>query len=220
MANLFLIPQWFFAYGIIFEIAFAIIALTVSVYAFKVYKLSNQKPSKYFAIGFLFISINYFLQSFLNILISSKLASNICGFMKIQGINTLNLYGIYLHMFFFVIGLITLAYMTLKLESKKTYFLLIIIALLSIVFAADKVYMFYIIASVLLIFIAWHYLENYLKNKQFKTLIILIAFLFLLFGNLHFIFAVNHGLYYVVGHFLELVAYVLILINLLWVFKK
>ena len=65
MANLFLIPKWFFGYGVAFELIFAIITLAVALYSFKVYKLSNQNQPKLFGIAFLFFSISYFIQSIL-----------------------------------------------------------------------------------------------------------------------------------------------------------
>lgn len=220
MAHPFIIPAWFFNYSIIFTLTFTIITLALGLFAFKIYKLSKQKSAKLFGIAFIFISLHYFIQSFLNFSIISTLNQNICDIMKIQNVNTLNIMGAYSHMFFFLIGLATLTYMTLKTDNKTIHALLIALPLAAVMFASNKLYIFYVMASVFLIFISIHYLKNYLKNKQAKTLFILIAFIFLLFGNLHFLFSVNHGLYYVIGHFLELVAYILILLNFILVLKN
>nr|MCK4929463.1 hypothetical protein [Nanoarchaeota archaeon] len=220
MVHLPIVPEWFLGYDIILELAFAIITLIVSIYAFKIYKLSGQRQSKFFGIAFLFISIAYFIQSFLNFVILSKLNENICRGLKIASVNFLNSIGIYAYIIFFGIGLITLTYMTLRIKSAKIYSLLLIIILLSFLSSSNTLYLFYLLSSVLLIYIFIHYLMNYLKNKQAKTLLVLVAFAFLLFGSIHFIFSVNHGLYYVIGHFLELIAYLFILINLILVVKK
>ena len=220
MAILSLVPEWFFGYDILFEFAFAVITLIVGIYAFKIYKLSDQKQSKFFGIAFILISISYFIQSFLNLAIISKLNEGICKALRISSVNLFNSIGTYVHMIFFILGLITLTYMTLKIRSPKTYSLLSVVILLSLLFSSNKLYLFYLLSSVLLAYIWIHYLINYLKNKKPKTLLIFGAFVFLLFGSIHFIFSVNHGLYYVIGHFLELIAYLLILINLLLVVKK
>jgi len=220
MVHLNLIPSWFLGYNIFFEFLFAIITLVVGIYAFKLYSISEQKQSKLFGIAFLFISTHYFIQSFLNASILFKLGENICTIMKIQGIELLNIYGIYSHMFFFMLGLITLTYMTLKIQDKKIYSLLLIIPFLSILFSTNKIYLFYLFSSIYLIYISAYYFKNYLENKKIKTLLVLVAFLFLLFGNIHFIFSINHGAYYIIGHFLEFVAYSLILINLLLILKN
>ena len=220
MVHLPIVPEWFFGYDIFLELAFAIITLVVSFYAFKIYKLSGQRQSKLFGTAFLFISISYFIQSFLNFFRISVLDENICEALKIVSVNFLNTTGIYTHIIFFGIGLITLTYMTLRIKNAKTYSLLAILFLLSILFSSNTLFLFYLLSSILLIYIVTHYLINYLKNKQTKTLLVLVAFAFLLFGSIHFIFSVNHGLYYVIGHFLELIAYLLILINLILVVKK
>jgi len=220
MANLYLIPRWFFGYDVFLELAFALITLIVSYYAYKIYRLSGQYQSKLFSIAFSFFSISYFIQSLLNFAIISKLGENICSAIKLQNITTLNLYGIYIHTIFSVIGLVTLAYMTLKTKSLKIYSMILLISLLTLILSLNKIYLFYVLSSFLLVYIVLHYLVNFLENKQINTLLVLIAFLLLLFGHIHFIFAINHELFYILGHFLELTAYLLILINLIMVLKK
>lgn len=220
MVNIYLAPRWFFGYDVMLELAFAVITLIVGIYAFKVYKLSGQRQSKLFGIAFLFISVSYFIQSFLNFAIISKLNEKICTALKINSVDVLNSIGLYAYMLFFITGLITLVYMTLRFKSVKTYSLSLIIIILSLLFTSNSLHLFYLLSSILLIYIFIHYFLNYLNNKKLNTLLILIAFAFLLFGHIHFIFSVDHGLYYVIGHFLEIIAYTLILINLILVVKK
>lgn len=220
MTNLFLVPRWFFGYDIAFELAFAIISLLVSIYAFKIYKLTENRQIRLFGIAFMLFSISYFLQSILNYAILQQLSDRLCYVFHMCNVPTLNFIGIYIHFIFFLSGLITLNYITLKIKSKKTFSMILIIITLSVISSANKIYLFYLISSILLIYIVWHYLKNFLKNKKFKNLIVLIAFVFLLFGNIHFIFSVNHSLFYVLGHALELIAYLLILLNLILILRK
>jgi len=220
MAHIFSVPNWFFGYDAILELFFAVITLAVALYAFKVYKLSNQEQPKLFGLAFLAFSISYFIQSILNYLIITEAAQAVCEVVKIQSVALFNAIGIYIHMFFFIIGLVTLAYMTLKINSPKTYLILLASFLLSFFVVANKIPWFYMVSSLLLVFISLHYLFNFIKNKQTKTFLVFLAFLLLLFGHLHFIFSLNHVIYYAMGHFLELVAYILILINLVLVLKN
>lgn len=220
MTNFFMAPGWFFNYGILFELIFAIITLIVGLFAFKIYKLTDQRSAKLFGISFILISFHYAIQSFLNFSIISTLNQNICNIMKIQSINSLTVMGAYSHMIFFIIGLATLTYMTFKINNMRVLALIIALPLASVLFSDNKLYLFYTMSSIFLIFITIFYAKNYFKNRQFKTLIVLVAFIFLLFGNLHFLFSVNHALYYVFGHFLELIAYVLILLNFILILRK
>lgn len=220
MAHPYTLPSWFFGYNIGLELAFAIITLIVSFFAFKIYRLTDQRQSKLFGYSFLFISAAYFLESLLNFLIVSKLNDNISIFLKMQDVFVLNNAELFTHMLMFMMGLLTLTYMTLKTKNTRTFIILIAITILALIFSTNRLYLFYLIATVLLIFICIHYVQNYFKNKQTNTLLVLTAFLFLLFGHFHFIISVDHALFYIIGHFLELAAYLLILANLLLVLRK
>lgn len=220
MATLFLKPTWLFGIDILIVLSFAIITLIVSLYSFKIYKLTNQETSRLFGLAFLFFSISYFFQSFLNFLIFFEIINSICEILKIQRILSLILFGTYVHITFLIIGLVILTYMTFKVKNKNIFALMLIISLSSLLISINTLYWFYVLSSIFLFFIASYYYSNYLKNCQTKTLLVLIAFIFLFFGHIHFIFALNHYLFYVLGHFLELLAYALILINLYLILKK
>ena len=220
MVSLSLVPSWFFGYDIVLELAFAIITLIVSIFSFKIFKLTKQRQLKLFGISFLFISLSYFVQSFVNFAIVIKLNEEICRIIKVITVNTWNTFGIYAYVILFVAGLITLAYMTFKVNNNKIYLLLLMVSVFALLISPNTLYLYHIISSILLTFIVLHYFKNYIKRKQLKTLLVLSAFIFLLFGRVHFILSVNHGLYYILGHFLELFAYLLILTNLLLVIRK
>ena len=220
MSLTYLAPSWFFGYDVILELLFAIIALTVSVFAFKIYKATVQKQIKLFGISFAFISISYFIQSFFNYLIISKTNENVCRILNLQSTFWFNSIGLYAHIFFMTIGLVVLAYMTFKTEKIRILWLMLTISLLGIFLSINKLYMFFLFSTIYLVFLSWHFIHNYLHNRQKKTLFIAIAFLFMLFGSMHFLVSVNHQLFYVIGHILELFAYLLIFYNFYSVRKK
>jgi len=220
MAEFLLIQTLLLHWNTILEFAFAIIALIVGIFALRIYNLSEQKQSLLFGISFIFISASYCIKSLTNYLIISKLNENICQALKLYDVSILNSIGTYSYIFLFIIGLVTLAYMTIHQKSIQIYFLTLAITLTSLIFSSNIILLFYILSSIFLILIFLHYLLNYYTNKQGKTLLVLVAFLFLLFGSIHFILSVNHALFYLIGHILELIAYFLILTNLLWVNKK
>jgi hypothetical protein len=220
MANIYIVPEWFFGYDVMLEFAFAIITLIVGFFAIKIYRLSGQRQSKFFGISFFLISTSYFFQSLSNLAMISSLGENICTALQITSISTFNALGIYAHMIFFGLGVVTLTYMTFQVKSTKPYSLLAVIVLLSILFSANQLFLFYLLCSVMLIYICIHYLLNYFKHRKASTLLVLVAFIFLLFGKIHFIFSVNHGNYYVIGHVLGFIGYILILINLILLIRK
>lgn len=199
-----LIPSWFFGAHIVFQLIFMILTAIIGIYAIKVYKLTNKNQVKLFSIAFILFSIHYLIQSALNFFIYFNTASELKYI----------LYGTYSHMIIFIIGLIALLMMSLDIKNIKSFLLITIISLIAVFFSENKLYIFFLLASIFLIYISYFYLKNYMKNKNTTSMISFIAFMFLLFGNIHFLFSVNHETFYVITHFLELIAYTLIIINL------
>ena len=143
-----------------------------------------------------------------------------CSMPSMTAVHSLSNFGIYDHMILFITGLVTLAYMTLKIKNISAYALFLAAILAVLLLSSNKLYFFYALSSILLIYISFYYLGNYLKSRKMSTLIVFTAFLFLLFGKTHFIFSIDHGTFYVAGHLLEFVAYTLILINLINVIRR
>jgi hypothetical protein len=120
----------------------------------------------------------------------------------------------------FTFGLITIIYMILGGKNRRIYFISLLVALLFIALSVDRISFFYVLSSLLLVFILTHYITNYVQHGNSKTFTILAAFVFLLVGHIQFIFIPNNIIYYILGHFLELIAYSLILVNLVRVIKN
>lgn len=213
-------PPWFYGYDVVLELCFTIISLAIALFALQIYKLTDQVQVKHFGISFIFISISNFTQSALNFLTITKTDQVICSKIGIQNINIFATYGLYMQMIFLMVGLVMLTYMTFRTKQARIMWLLLIIALIAIFLSVNPIYTFYLISSLLLAIISIHFVANYLRSRQTKTLLVVLAFLFLFFGSIHFILAVNHEIYYVLGHIMELFAYSLILSNLYLVLRN
>ena len=216
----YLVPEWFFGYDIIAELIFALITFFIGLYSFKIYKLTGQKQSQLFCFSFLFISLAYILQSFLNFALLYEINEQVVSFLQLKEISTLVAIELYTYIIFYMIGLITLTYMTLKIKSKRVYSLLILLTLTSLIISSNKLLLFGVISSILLAYICIHYVTNYLAHKQRKTLLVAIAFALLFLSTIHFNFSINHYYPYFGGHILALFAYSLLLTNLLLVIKR
>jgi uncharacterized protein involved in response to NO len=219
MSNIFIIPEWFLGYDMALEVIFAAVTLLVSYYAWKIHKTTEERNIRLFSMAFLFISLSYFVQCVLNLIILRQLEDEITGFIGLQSIYHLNLFGIYFHSILFLIGLLLLTYIALKIYSLQTFVLLFLLVFSSLYFSPYKTFMLYLLSTVLLGFIVYYYIANYWKNRKATTLMVLIAMILLFVGYLHFMFAMDNPMYYVVGHALELCAYVLVLINLLIILR-
>jgi len=219
MGNIFITPQWFFGYDVVLELLFAVITLLVSYYAWKIYKVSEERNLRLFSMAFLFIALSYIIQSILNFVILERLDDDIAGMINIQSVYLLNLFGIYMHAILFLVGLLILTYVALKIYSLRTFVLLILLVFSALYFSPYKTFLLFFISTLLLGFIVYYYLTNYWNNRKATTLLVLIAMILLFIGYIHFIFATENSMYYVIGHFMELAAYILVLINLLIILR-
>lgn len=207
MSMLYLSPEWFYGYDIAFKVFFALISLAISAVAFKVYRASSQRPACFLSIAFLLIALGHGAQSLLwyAMVADKAIISNI---------------ALYTHIMFMSTGLTILLYMILKLKKAIVFWLLLALTLISIDTSSNIYVSYYLISSIYLAIISWHYSMNFLEKRQTKTLLVAIAFLFLFFGSFHFFLAVNHQLFYTIGNVLEFMAYMLILSNLYLVLRK
>jgi hypothetical protein len=212
-------PPWFFGYDVALELAFAIITFVVALAAFRVYRLTDQRQPQLFGIAFMLLSVSYVVQSVMNFLIISKMHEQVCQLMLLQSVILFDTLGIYTHIVLSITGLVLLAFMSFRSERRRLLLLLLLLSLLTIFNSANSLYIFFLVSSLLLLFITWHLIDTYIDNRDPKTLLIVIAFMLLLLSNIHFILSVDHHLFYVIGHIFEFIAYGLILINFFLVHK-
>ncbi|MFW5991509.1 MAG: hypothetical protein ACOCQX_04740 [Candidatus Nanoarchaeia archaeon] len=220
MELLFPSPAWFYKYNVILEFLFAIVTLIVAYIAFSIYKKTSQKYVLYFGLGFASFTVSYVIQSVLNLIILSRMGSSDELLVKLISVQAFNSIGLLTHAFFFTIGLAFLLFITFK-EKRLRFLAFLILVSVSVIFAStNTLYMFYLISSIFLLFISWHYMANYLKSRKLSQLFVALAFLFLFFGHFHFLISVNHQTLYVIGKLLELLTYCFILGNFYVVYKK
>jgi len=219
MTQLYIIPRWFFGIDVAFEIIFGLVALVVALYCLHVYRLCYQRECRLFGFGFVSISLAYFLWSFINVFIVSRLTEGNLV-LNLESLSRLGALGVYGHILLLTLGLATLAYTTLRVGGYRSYLLFATLPLLVIIFSFQKALAFYFVSSFLLLFVVIHYWIEYRRVRKQTTFLLLAAFIFILIGNLSFTLAAWQNINYVTGHALELAGYVLILISFIITLKK
>ena len=179
----------------------------------KVYRATSQRLAQYFGYGFLLVAVAYLFQSVFNFLVYSKLNTQVCQIANLSSVSIVDTIGFYGYMLLMISGLAVLLFVSLKSEVKRTLLFLFIISVIGIISSKKPLYTFYVLSSIYLLFISWHFIENYFKHRKAITLSSALAFIFLFFGAFHFLISVNHEVYYVIGHILSFFAYLMILIN-------
>lgn len=219
MDQLYLIPHWFFGYDIVLELLFGLITLSVALYALKVYKLCSLKSCKLFGISFLLISAAYFLWAFVNIYASSLFDANTSA-LSLKNLSIIGTIGVYGHVLFMILGLATLAYVTLKNASYRTYTIISTLSLVCLVFSANKPVAFYFVSSFLLFFVLVFYIREYIRVGTFNSFLVALSFVFLFFGSADFTLASVYRVHYVVGHLFHFAGYALMLTSFILTLRR
>lgn len=218
MTHVYLIPHWFFGFDIAMELIFAIIAFAVSILAYKMYKLSQEREIKLISLSFGLIGASYIIWALSNL---SLLAEAYEGILEAD-LSKMILWGsvsLFAFMFLYTTSLSTIAYTTFKTKKGGMYYLLVSLPLIAISASLNKFATFKIVSIFLLAFIVYHYASECTICNNKKANLMLWAFIFLLLSNITFLFVIQSYRAYVIGHVLELVAYILILFNLVSVTK-
>jgi hypothetical protein len=218
MTHLYLIPHWFFLLSIIFEIIFAIITISIAYYSFKVYKLSKQKDLKWFGIGFLLIALSYIIWFLINIFLLENFNES-TKILNIKQFLFIGNYIVYFYIFLFITGLSTIVSSYFKNHKINNFILIETLVLISIFLSPDKGKMFYITSSIFLAYLSFNCLSQYLEKGNKKALLSFIAFLLIFIGQAHFILATKNYIYYVIGHFVSLAGYFLMMLQLRLIIK-
>jgi len=212
--------SWFLRYDVILKIAFAVVTMLVCLFSYKIYKLTGKRELKLFSLSFLVFSISYIITFLLNLSILFRFNKGVGKLLEFQGMHGFKILGFYSQGLLFLIGLVLLVYMALKLKDKKVLALLLGLVLIPILTVPRPLMLFHIMSSLLLAYIVIYYYKNYVTKKRTHALMVLLAFIFLFSGHLLFILSPHYAIFHLLGDILELAAYVLILVNLIFIGRK
>ncbi len=219
MATLYLVPEWFFGFDIFMQLLFSLATAFVAYYALRLYMLAEQREIRLICSSFLMISFSYLAKALTNWFVVAQIQDQVRA-LTLENLNAIGLIGIYSYIVLFTSGLVTLAYLTFRIESSRVYSLLLITNIAILMLSENKAFALNALSSLLLLYICIHYFIEYQGNKNPKTFLIFVAFLALLISGIEFIFVSDFYGNYVISHFLELTSYILILASLFIKIKK
>ncbi len=225
MATIIYGPTWFFKLDSLFEFIEMIIALIVFINAYRIYRITSQKRYQYLALSFLFIGASLFVRSLTNLAVYTKFLEQNPKvlFTLIQAINDISsIYreGILLFTLLMLIGTLILTLLALKIKNKMSIILIFILSLISVFLGQSTYITFYLISTILFIFITIHFIKNWLGHKSLNTFMVFIAFLSLLIANIFFLATIKYQIAYFIGHAFQLIGYIVLLIALIRILKK
>jgi len=214
-------PIWFFGYDSILDLISFLITILIGFYSYRIYKLTGKKSYFFLYLAFLLLSIALVVKSFANLSLYFDLLHKI-------GVKDTRLFGyqmaalgLFGYVLLTLLGYIILIALTLKLKGKRIISLLFFLVILTILLAKNSFMFFHLISfALLLLYVTPYFYDNYSKVKNIKALLVFLCFFFLSFGHLFLSLVFYSNQFYVLGIILQLAGFLMLLVNLILVFKK
>ncbi|MGM5481333.1 MAG: hypothetical protein ACQESE_02885 [Nanobdellota archaeon] len=218
------IPNWFTISEIGIQALFVLVTLLIAYNAYKVHKISGQRASFLYGLGFLGLAVGYFMQALLHIFIVAGVSSQDIVAMASQRAaetTTIQLSALptIVGMAATLAGLATIAYVTLKEKNLKVLGLLIVLSMVAIITPYYPV-TYHLAASIFLAFITLQYFRRHEKKRNANSMAVYLGFGFILLGTLQLALSDVMSTFYILGHFVALIGYLFLLWSLMKVVSK
>ncbi|MBU0459298.1 MAG: hypothetical protein KJ597_00360 [Nanoarchaeota archaeon] len=234
MYRLFFTPTWFNGWDIIFEAIILIVALMISTYSYRIYRLNRENKYLYFAFSFILIGLGLLFKIGTSATLYftpvrdaalTALAPVVAGPQSgLQFTHIFYRVGFFLQMVPILGAWLLLFFVSQKSRKRLTKWyevsqiaLFVYLILLISIIANFQYMVFYLTSAVLLSLTVLNYYKNYLnKGKKHNAYLVMLAFLLLLISNIFFIFVFALEGFYVLGELFLLAGFLL----LLYVYRK
>jgi len=217
-------PSWFYGLDSTFEFVALFVTLFIAFYTFRVFLLTKLRKYLYFTLAFLFISISYFIRATLDYLVYTSLLGRVpnltAAVSTVAKIPTLYSLGSLAYIFFIFAGFMILVAIFLRIKSFITVSLLFILVLILAFLSQNRYFAFHITMFVLLFYVVVHLLKNHARTRTINSFLVLYSMAAIMVAQVFFFLLTLGPFYYVVGHGLQLFGFVLLLVNMILVFRK
>lgn len=218
------IPNWFSVSEVIIQAIFVAVTLLIALYSYKVYRISGQRSSLLYSLGFFGVSFGYVMQVLFHIFFligvsSQDIISSVSMTVANPGIIQLSVIPVMLGMIATLAGFATMAYVTLKEKNIQVLVLLFALGLLSII-TPNYPITYHLAISVFLAFITFQYYKRHERKRTFCSMAVYLGFGLVLLGTLQLAIADMVSTFYISGHFVALVGYLSLLWSLVKVVRK
>lgn len=209
-------PDWFLGGDVLIEVFSFLILLAFLILAYRNYKLSKNRSTKYLGLGFLAIAIAELATVFTKFVLyydttfTQEIGQMIITSRVVQSVDLFYYIGFFFHKLLTLGGLYAIYRIPLKRKLERDSLLAVCFIIISAAFSSAIYYLFHLTALILLILIINNYYKVYKENKSKNTCILLSSFSLLALSQLIFILS-NLDICYVLAQILQLVSYLMLL---------
>lgn len=225
MYQLFFTPEWFNGLDLLFDGIGLIIAMLISGYSWKIYKMSSENRYAYFSLAFILVSLGFIFKLMTQgILYYSSLREVAAGVLRPltgAGLEYADLFyrgGFFLQMVSTLGGWLLIFFVSQKsrgrlnkfYEVSQIFLFIYLLVLISIV-SNFKYFVFYLTSMVILGMVVLNYYKNYLNNGNRNSYLVMASFLLILVGQFFFSFVLLWTDFYVLGEVFMLIGFLVLL---------
>jgi len=217
-------PDWFLTPDVLIEIFSFLVLLTFFILAWKSYKLSKNRNTKYLGLGFLAIALAELATIFTKIVLyydtnfTQQVGQAIVSYRVVQSVDIFYYIGFFFHKLLTLGGLYMIYRIPLKRKLERDSLLAICFIIISALFGSAISSIFHVTALILIALIINNYYQIYRKNKSENTLILISAFSLLGLSRIIFLLH-NAGFCYVSAQIIQLVSYLILLFLIIRITK-
>ncbi len=214
-------PPWFFRLDVVFQFIALLIVLFIGLYSFKIYKLTKNKNYMYLFLGFLSLSIAFLFKTFINLTLSYHFLAKFNLIRENPTLYLVQVFALLFFVLFTLMGYLILVSLTHKVTNLKLISLLLLLMVSGVIASQNSQNFFNFLAFLLLLFyVAPYFYKNYKTTLSLKSFLVFVCFFLLAISHLMFLFEIVSKQLYVIGAFLMVISYLMLLINLILVFKS
>ncbi|NOX71735.1 MAG: hypothetical protein GXO64_03495 [Candidatus Micrarchaeota archaeon] len=226
MLRLIFSPKWFYGIDIAFEVVSIIVALLISFYSYKLYKVSRKKEHKYFFIFFLMIAASFVFKIMTNFdLYFEVLKTMHIGSIHIQYIqktisSVYRFGGLFMYRLLtalFAYGLYMLAY---KKRDRKDIFIFVYFITILAFMSYYGYFLFHLTLIIIMMFVSAYYWKNWHRHRSLNSKFVSSGFILLTASHIVFALVQLELTLYVVAESLQLGGFILLLLAFLSVIRR
>lgn len=235
MLQLFFTPTWFNGWDLAFESISLLVALLISAYAWRVYRINKENRYMYFSFAFLLVALGFLFKIFTSGIVyftpirdvAAEVLRPVAG-QRLEYSGLLYRAGFFMQMLPMLGAWLLIFFISQKSRARLRRFyevsqiaLFVYLILLISIVSNFKYFVFYLTSAVLLGLIVLNYYKNYLNtNRNKNSFRVMVSFLLIFLGNIFFIFVFLFKKLYVVGQVSMLLGFLLLLYTYMKVTRR
>lgn len=212
-------PLWFRYMDTVFVLIAFLATLVITLYSFKIYRLTDLRGPKYLSLAFLIIGLGLFFQGLLDFSLWYDVAHGwINEAMPLGMTPQLTYQGLFaLAMAFTLFGYLTLTGLFLSSNIKSVLLMGVLFAVTIYSALFLRYAIFHGVLTAVIFVLTLHYYE---RSKKEKASLPFIAFTAILLGHVLFSLILVSPVFYVVSHLLRIAGFLILAYNVYSVTRK